>query len=123
MSRLKHQVVDTAEAVSQEVSQEFETLLLYLKQSRGFDFTAYKRSSLMRRVLVRMQNVDIKAFAEYQDYLQVDPDEFTRLFNTILINVTSFFRDAAAWEYLAASVLPPLLNSIPPEDPIRLWSA
>src|SRR5215213_410974 len=123
MSRSKHQVVDTADAVSQEVSQEFETLLLYLKQSRGFDFTAYKRSSLMRRVLVRMQNVEIKSFAEDLDFREVEPDEVNRLFNTILINVTSFFRDAATWEFLGSSVLPPLLGSIPPEDPIRLWSA
>ena len=36
---------------------EFEALLAYLKQSRGFDFTAYKRSSLMRRVMVRMQTM------------------------------------------------------------------
>jgi two-component system, chemotaxis family, CheB/CheR fusion protein len=123
MSRSKQEAVDTADAVSPEVNQEFETLLLYLKQSRGFDFTAYKRSSLMRRVLVRMHNVEIKSFAEYLDFLQVDPDEFTRLFNTILINVTSFFRDAATWEFLASSVLPPLLDSIAPEDPIRWWSA
>jgi two-component system, chemotaxis family, CheB/CheR fusion protein len=123
MSRSKQEAVDTADAVSPEVNQEFETLLLYLKQSRGFDFTAYKRSSLMRRVLVRMHNIEIKSFAEYLDFLQVDPDEFTRLFNTILINVTSFFRDAATWEFLASSVLPPLLDSIAPEDPIRWWSA
>jgi two-component system, chemotaxis family, CheB/CheR fusion protein len=123
MSRAKQEAVDTADAVSPEVNQEFETLLLYLKQSRGFDFTAYKRSSLMRRVLVRMHNIEIKSFAEYLDFLQVDPDEFTRLFNTILINVTSFFRDAATWEFLASSVLPPLLDSIAPEDPIRWWSA
>ena len=39
---------------------EFESLLSYLKQSRGFDFTAYKRSSLMRRVLVRMQTMGVE---------------------------------------------------------------
>ena len=75
---------------------EFEALLAHLKQSRGFDFTSYKRSSLMRRVLVRMQTIGVNGFAAYLDFLQVDPEEFTRLFNTILINVTSFFRDAAA---------------------------
>ena len=40
---------------------EFEVLLAYLKQSRGFDFTAYKRASLMRRVQVRMQTAGIEA--------------------------------------------------------------
>ena len=103
--------------------QEFENLLSYLKASRGFDFTAYKRSSLMRRTLVRMQNIGVSGFANYQDYLQVDPEEFTRLFNTILINVTGFFRDPPAWEYVADSILPGLIG--PPEatNQIRVWSA
>ena len=102
---------------------EFEALLSYLKQSRGFDFTAYKRSSLMRRVLVRMQALGSKSFAAYMDILQVDTDEFTRLFNTILINVTSFFRDAAHWEFLRDEVVPRLAG--PPEagELIRVWSA
>ena len=60
----------------------------------GFDFTGYKRSSLMRRVDRRMSQVGIADYAEYLDYLEVHPDEFTALFNTILINVTGFFRDA-----------------------------
>jgi two-component system CheB/CheR fusion protein len=102
---------------------EFEALLLYLKQSRGFDFTSYKRSSLMRRVLVRMQTMGVKGFATYLDFLQVDPDEFTRLFNTILINVTSFFRDTTNWEYVRDRVVPPLVGASGSRHPIRVWSA
>jgi two-component system, chemotaxis family, CheB/CheR fusion protein len=103
--------------------QEFENLLSYLKQSRGFDFTAYKRSSLMRRTLVRMQTIGVFGFANYQDYLQVDPEEFTRLFNTILINVTGFFRDPPAWEYLASDVLPDMIGPDGATHSIRVWSA
>jgi two-component system, chemotaxis family, CheB/CheR fusion protein len=102
---------------------EFEALLAYLKQSRGFDFTAYKRSSLMRRVLVRMQTLGVKGFAVYLDFLQVDPEEFTRLFNTILINVTSFFRDPPSWEVLRESVIPRLVGQRESTDAIRVWSA
>ena len=91
-----------------DAAAEFEVLLAHLKQSRGFDFTAYKRASLMRRVQVRMQTLGVKRFAAYLDFLQVDPEEFTRLFNTILINVTSFFRDPANWEYLRDEILPGL---------------
>ncbi len=108
---------------SPQASEEFEALLLYLKQSRGVDFTAYKRASLMRRVLVRMQTVDIDSFTAYVDYLQVDPDEFARLFNTILINVTSFFRDPQTWEFLGKNVIPALLGAMGPKDPIRVWTA
>ena len=106
-----------------DAAAEFETLLAYLKVSRGFDFTAYKRTSLMRRVQVRMQTLGMSRFAAYLDFLQVDPEEFTRLFNTILINVTSFFRDPAHWEYLRDEVLPGLIGTPEASSPIRIWSA
>jgi two-component system CheB/CheR fusion protein len=100
----------------------FERLLLYLKESRAFDFTGYKRASLMRRVQHEMRRVGIESFDDYYDYLQVHPEEFVALFNTILINVTSFFRDADAWQYLTTAIVPRLLRDA--EDaPIRLWSA
>jgi two-component system CheB/CheR fusion protein len=100
----------------------FERLLAFLKESRAFDFTGYKRASLMRRVRHQMMQVGIDGFDEYHDYLQVHPDEFTALFNTILINVTSFFRDDEAWHYLQSFVLPALVESLG-EDPLRVWSA
>ena len=102
--------------------ESFERLLNYLKEQRGFDFTGYKRASLMRRVRRRMDAVDLDAFEDYHDHLQVHPDEFTVLFNTILINVTAFFRDVDAWNYLRTTLLPPLLSRREGQ-PIRVWSA
>jgi two-component system CheB/CheR fusion protein len=107
----------------QETDPHFEALLVYLKESRGFDFTGYKRSSLMRRVNRRMTQVDVAGYPEYLDHLQVHPDEFTALFNTILINVTAFFRDADAWEYLHSDVLEPMVAGKPADSMIRVWSA
>ena len=100
-----------------------ESLLEYLKLSRGFDFTGYKAASLGRRIQRRMSEVGIESLADYQDYLEVTPDEFTELFNTILINVTGFFRDKPAWDYIAAEIIPALLESVPEPEPIRVWSA
>jgi two-component system CheB/CheR fusion protein len=107
----------------ESIDPHFEALLTYLKETRGFDFTGYKRSSLMRRVNRRMSQVGGADYREYLDFLQVHPDEFTALFNTILINVTGFFRDADAWEQLSTEVLPPVLAAKPPGSPIRVWSA
>jgi two-component system CheB/CheR fusion protein len=101
----------------------FEQLLKYLKENRGFDFTEYKRASLMRRVRKRMSEVHIEEFETYQDFLEVHPQEFTALFNTILINVTSFFRDQEAWDYLAGEIVPKILEAKTPTSTIRLWSA
>ncbi|WP_370962770.1 CheR family methyltransferase [Amycolatopsis sp. cg9] len=106
-----------------EPTGEFESVLAYLKESRGFDFTGYKRSSLMRRVHRRMGQVEIGDYADYIDQLQVNADEFVALFNTILINVTGFFRDPDAWEFLRLHVLPALLAERSPEEPVRVWSA
>ncbi|MGH7766643.1 MAG: CheR family methyltransferase, partial [Candidatus Binatia bacterium] len=102
---------------------DFESLLFYIQQNRGFDFTGYKRPSLMRRVAQRMQIVKIEKYPDYMDYLEVHPEEFSQLFNTILINVTSFFRDPAAWDSLAQNVIPEILKDKQSDDPIRVWSA
>jgi two-component system, chemotaxis family, CheB/CheR fusion protein len=102
---------------------ELESLLEYLRDSRGFDFGAYKRASLTRRIAKRMDSAGAPSFAAYRALLQRNPDEFRELFNTILINVTSFFRDPDVWAALSGEVLPALLAARGPADPIRGWSA
>ena len=107
-------------------SEDFEALLEHLRESRGFDFTAYKRASLQRRVRKRMATLGIEDYNDYLDYVQVHHDEFEPLFNTILINVTSFYRDQEAWHYIATEILPRLISLKTPEDkekPLRVWSA
>src|SRR5215831_14776947 len=106
-----------------QTDPQFEALLLYLKEARGFDFTGYKRSSLVRRVGRRMAQVSSDSYADYLDFLQVHPDEFTALFNMILINVTGFFRDADAWTYVQDDVVAPMIATRPAGSPIRVWSA
>lgn len=106
-----------------EEDRHFERLLDYLKQVRGFDFTGYKRTSLRRRILKQMQISQVATFGDYLDYLEVHPQEFSQLFNTILINVTSFFRDSTAWNYLQNQTLPLILNNHSFKTPIRVWSA
>ncbi len=109
--------------MSEEINPQLEQLLEYVKQNRGFDFTAYKRSSLGRRIDKRMQALNIGGYPEYLDYLKVHAGEFTLLFNVILINVTEFFRDAPAWDFLASDIIPRILEQKSPRDHVRIWSA
>src|SRR5262245_50034878 len=99
-----------------------ELVLQHLKETRAFDFTGYKRGTLARRVEKRMGEVGVASHEDYVDYLKVHPEEFEPLFNTILINVTSFLRDPEAWEVLRDSVLPALLEE-KAGGPLRIWSA
>ncbi len=98
-------------------------LLEYIRHTRRFDFTGYKRTSLLRRIAKRMAEVHCETYADYQDYLEVHPDEFARFFDTILINVTSFFRDRPAWDFLADEIVPRIVSGKQAGEPIRVWSA
>ena len=100
-------------------------LLEFVRDSRGFDFTGYKRSTIERRVAKRMGEVGVASgrYSEYVEYLELQPAEFAELFNTLLINVTGFFRDPLIWEHMATRVVPALLASHPPEMPLRVWCA
>jgi two-component system CheB/CheR fusion protein len=102
---------------------DVDELLDHLRETRGFDFSGYKRTSLQRRILHRMNQLHLTSYAEYIDRLQVDANEFTALFNTILINVTGFFRDPEAWERVRTTVIPQLVADKAPGEPIRVWSA
>ena len=100
-----------------------EDLLVFIRDSRGFDFTGYKRSSLTRRIRKRMHEVGATSYVDYRDQLESNTEEFGLLFDTILINVTSFFRDAEAWTYLQHEVMPELIANTEGAEEIRIWSA
>jgi len=108
---------------SADTSKEFEGLLDLLRRARGFDFAGYKRPSLVRRVRKRMQAVRVDTYRDYMAVLEREPSEFDHLFNTVLINVTSFFRDEIPWGYLAEEIVPRILEGKGPAESIRVWSA
>jgi two-component system CheB/CheR fusion protein len=115
--------MSTTKEKSPEERNELEELLEYLRDSRGFDFSGYKRATLERRIRKRMSEVDLDDYADYVGHLEANPREFAELFNTILINVTSFFRDQESWDYLREEILPQLVESVPDDEQIRVWSA
>lgn len=104
-----------------EANPEFEALLDYLKHSRGCDLTGYKRSTWMRRFQYRMQSMNINSYQSYRQYLQSEPSEWLALLDDVLINVTTFFRDT--WVTLANEIIPQIIASKEPDEPIRVWSA
>ena len=65
--------------VKTDRSRDLEVLLDYLKRSRGFDFTGYKRPSLTRRINKRMQAIGVKSYEEFIEILEREPAEFDQL--------------------------------------------
>jgi two-component system CheB/CheR fusion protein len=70
-----------------------------------------------------MQETHVSSYIDYRDRLETDADEYNVLFNTILINVTGFFRDPEVWTFLQREVMPELVATVDPVEEIRVWSA
>ena len=93
-----------------------------LLEQVGHDFSGYKEQTFFRRLQRRMQVVALGP-ASYVERLRHDPDEVRLLFRDLLIGVTGFFRDAAAFEMVRTTVIPRLFEGRGAEDTIRIWVA
>jgi two-component system, chemotaxis family, CheB/CheR fusion protein len=112
-----------AEAEARAEADAVRNILGVLRARTGHDFSKYKRNTVLRRVVRRMQLHHAASLADYHRYLVDDADEAQNLYNDLLISVTSFFRDQEAWEALRQEVIGPLLEQVPPEQQIRIWVA
>jgi two-component system CheB/CheR fusion protein len=118
-------------------------IIALLRARTGHDFTPYKRGTLERRIERRMALVrggerdhsddpvnppdnappsgDTKE--TYLARLRTDETELDLLAKDLLIHVTSFFRDPAAFDTLARQGIPGLLHGRSAEQPLRIWVA
>lgn len=102
--------------------ENLRRILAYLRLRTGHDFTHYKRSTVMRRLLRRMQVTRKDAFEDYFIYLRDHAEEARALLADLLISVTTFFRDAKAFDSLATNVIPHLFRG-QGRNPVRVWVA
>lgn len=97
--------------------------LALLHERTGHDFTHYRQAVLLRQLDRRLQ---VRAVADLDAYLHLlanDPDEARMLLRDLLIGVTAFFRDRAAFDALERTVLPALFDGAGAGQPLRAWVA
>jgi two-component system, chemotaxis family, CheB/CheR fusion protein len=94
-----------------------------LRTTTKVDFTHYKHTTIKRRIFRRMALYRLEKLEDYLRYLYENPAEVHALSQEILINVTSFFRDADAFEALKREIFPAMMRDRSPESPIRVWVA
>jgi two-component system CheB/CheR fusion protein len=111
------------EGESEEQKSGLETVCMLLRSRTGHDFSLYKKNTLYRRIERRMGIHLIERIAGYVRYLRENPQEVDLLFKELLIGVTQFFRDPAAWALLSEQVLPELLAAYPAGTTLRAWVA
>ncbi|MEX2615959.1 MAG: chemotaxis protein CheB [Alphaproteobacteria bacterium] len=95
-----------------------------LHTRNGHNFSKYKAGTLERRIGRRMASLGLEGDTDrYMALLRNDPVEIDLLARDLLIHVTSFFRDPEVFEFLSETVIPDLVNSLGPGQPIRIWVA
>lgn len=93
-----------------------------LRRATGVDFSEYKRPTIRRRLQRRMVLHKMERLSEYVGLLHRDRNEVNALYQDLLINVTSFFRNPEAFDALKRIVYPALLRSRGASSaPIRIW--
>ena len=92
-----------------------------LREASEVDFSHYKANTLYRRITRRMALQKMEGLKDYARFLQTNPDEVEALHRDILVNVTSFFRNAEVFELLKAKIFPQLFKDRSRHDPVRAW--
>ncbi|MBA3028619.1 MAG: chemotaxis protein CheB [Desulfobacteraceae bacterium] len=108
----------------EDLSQSaLDKIIILLRTQTGHDFSQYKKSTIYRRIERRMGIHQIAKIATYVRFLQENPQEQNLLFKELLIGVTGFFRDPAAWEKIAQQTLPGIMDERTEGGTLRAWSA
>jgi two-component system CheB/CheR fusion protein len=115
-------ITKTDHPLEEKDQSGLEKILILLRAKTGQDFSLYKKNTIYRRIERRMGIHQIDRIAAYVRYLQENPQEVELLFKELLIGVTSFFRDPAAWELLQGEAIPALLADRPAGGMLRAWS-
>ncbi|MCK8602835.1 CheR family methyltransferase [Desulfoferrobacter suflitae] len=110
---------------TQERDSGIESILDYLMEKRGFDFSGYHPAMLERRIGHRMITAHCSNYHDYLAYVKDSTSEMDQLLDAITINVSRFFRDTLTFEVLAERILPFIVHEkIRLGDrSLRIWSA
>lgn len=98
-------------------------VLTFLLMRTGRDFSCYKRATILRRIERRMGVNGLTDLREYLVYLRTHTGEAGALLQDLLISVTNFFRDPAAFTALERSIIPELFKGKQAGDTVRVWVA
>jgi two-component system CheB/CheR fusion protein len=102
--------------------ENYQKILGAVRAVTGVDFSHYRDTTIKRRIMRRMAVNTQQSLTEYAERLKTEPAEVEALYQDLLINVTSFFRDPELFEALKTSVFPEVIKGKSPAQPFRIWS-
>jgi two-component system CheB/CheR fusion protein len=125
LKRADQKLGEFRDSPSHQVSSQekpLQRVIGQLRKTSGVDFSQYKPNTIHRRSQRRMMILRLNSLDEYAQHLREYPEEVRKLYDDILIPVTSFFRDFEAFESLKAKVYPVIVNDKANKGTIRMWA-
>ena len=113
--------LERSDSTDGSLPEQMQKMIVLLRSRTGHDFSAYKPSTIRRRIERRMNLHQLNRPDQYVKFLHENPHELDLLFKELLIGVTAFFRDPEAYEALGKTVLPELFKSRPEDGTLRVW--
>jgi len=98
------------------------TIFQLLRRSTGVDFTHYRQTTIRRRIQRRMLVHKLDHIEDYVRYVQSNTAEIKALYQDMLINVTSFFRNSGVFDSLKTLVFPSIMKHLAPDKVLRVWT-
>lgn len=100
---------------------DLQDILNQIYKTTGVDFGEYKMTTVKRRIIRRMLLYKLTDLKEYAKLLTENNEEPAILYQDLLINVTSFFRDTDTHIYLQNDLFPKLLKRKKEGQALRIW--
>lgn len=105
------------------VTERLEEIVGILRDGGQHNFSAYRATTLARRVERRLTTLGVKSINDYIDVLTRSPKERTNLAAELLIGVTRFFRDPEKWEQVTKKAFREIIARRDGLEPARIWCA
>ena len=109
-------------ALSPADTPAMATIFQLLRRSTGVDFTHYRQTTIRRRIQRRMLVHKLDRIEDYVRYLQSNTAEIKALYQDMLINVTSFFRNPSVFDALKSTVFPSIMKHRTQDKVLRVWT-
>lgn len=107
--------------LSDEDAEQLRALKTLIASRVGLNCDGYKERCLRRRIAVRMRARGIHRYNDYGALLESDETEYQRLLDTVMINVSKFFRNNDVYDRIRDMIVPWLFDLNAPR--VRIWSA
>lgn len=119
-----HYLYDTLEIIQLKVrTMEYKDFLKTTLPSLGLRWRRFRRKGIKRRIVGRMDELNLSSFSQYQRYVLAHEEEQRFLSGLLTVTISRFWRNAEVFQTLEKTWLPIMLERLPADEPLNMWSA